>query len=42
MIRPDMFIVFGPDGWADISISMTNAKELADAHFKEHPIIPYE
>lgn len=39
-IRSDMWIVFSPDGYVDVDVSMDNVKNLADAHLKAHPILP--
>ena len=38
IIRPDLWIIFGPDGWADMGKSMSEVRELAEAHLKEHPL----
>jgi hypothetical protein len=42
MVRPDQWIVFGPDGWAAIDNSMDKVKELAQEHLRVHPQLPYE
>jgi hypothetical protein len=40
MIRPDLWVVYGPDGWVDTDISKHNVENLAEAHLKDHPVIP--
>lgn len=39
MIRPDLWIVFGPDGWVDTDTSMENVKRLAEDHLRTHPVV---
>lgn len=41
MVRPDLWILFAPDGYVDTDISMDNVKRLAEDHLRAHPIIPY-
>jgi hypothetical protein len=36
LIRPDLWICFGPDGWAEVETSISGAKEAADQHLREH------
>ncbi len=39
-VRPNLWIVFGPDGWVDTDISMQAVAALAEVHLKAHPVIP--
>ena len=38
IVRPDMWIILGPDGWAEMGNSMSEVKELAEQHLKQHPL----
>ena len=40
MIRPDLWILFAPDGMVDTDTSINAVKELAEVHLKEHPTLP--
>jgi len=37
MIRPTLWIVYGPDGWVDAADSMGEARDKASKHITEHP-----
>lgn len=41
MVRPDLWILFAPDGYVDTDISMDAVKHLAEDHLRAHPIIPF-
>lgn len=38
MVRPDLWILFAPDGYVDADTSLAAAKHLAETHFKDNPI----
>ncbi len=40
MIRPDLWILYSPDGYVDTDTSLSAVKELADVHRKKYPIVP--
>lgn len=40
MIRPDLWILYSPDGMVDTDTKLDLVKELAEAHLKKNPIVP--
>ena len=41
MVRPDLWIMFSPDGHVDTDISKQAVERLAEDHLRAHPIMPY-